>query len=336
MFVDTGLPFPSLKYGQDKSTFGKNTKKYVDSPTAQLPTPLQPILDKTTERAGVRLYIKRDDLIHPLVSGNKWRKLKYNLQNAVQEGYGSLLTFGGARSNHLYAAAAAGKALGIQTIGIVRGEEYQSKDTDTLRFCREMGMQIEAISRTEYREKHVPEFLSHLREKFGNVYLVPEGGSTPMALPGVRELVYETEAQLTFKPDYYAVAAGTGGTAAGILSADAQVLAFSALKGGGFLEEEIVKLVNQHVEPDQLKLFTAYHFGGYAKYTAELLDFITDFEQTHQILLEHVYTGKMLFGLYDLIDKGVFPPGTTLIAVHTGGLQGRLSEQERKGHKKSR
>ncbi|MBU1821563.1 MAG: pyridoxal-phosphate dependent enzyme [Bacteroidetes bacterium] len=296
----------------------------MDLPIPNLPTPLHALDDETTRRAGVRLYLKRDDLIHPTISGNKWRKLKYILADARRGGYQSLLTFGGARSNHLYATAAAGELLGLRTIGVVRGEEYQEKDTETLRFCREHGMRIYAISRAEYRLKQEPAYLADLLDKFGKPYHIPEGGATPMALPGVREVVTETSEQMGALPDFFAVAAGTGSTAAGMLSfPDTRVLAFSSLKGGEFLREEILRLSNR--ENSCLELFTDYHFGGYARHTPALLDFIRRFEQRHQVLLEHVYTGKMLFGLYDLMQKDYFAAGTTVMALHTGGLQGRLS-----------
>ncbi len=289
-----------------------------------LPTPLQSLVDASTERAGLRLFIKRDDLIHPTVSGNKWRKLKYVLQDAQEQGFETLLTFGGAWSNHLYATAAAGKALDLKTIGIVRGEEYREKLTATLQFCAAQGMELHFVSRENYRQKDKLDFLENLKEKFNYPYLIPEGGSTPLALPGVGELVEETETQLGQKPNYFALAAGTGGTAAGILATSVPTLAFSALKNGGFLRNEILELANVKDADQNLQLFTDYHFGGYAKHKPELLTFMQDFEQNHKIPLEHVYTGKMLYGLYDLIKKGFFKKETTIVAIHTGGLQGRI------------
>lgn len=306
----------------DKSRY-KNTKKYVDLLTPNHPTPLVPLVDAITKGAKVQLFMKRDDLIHPQVSGNKWRKLKYNLIEAGQSGVKTILTFGGARSNHLYATAAAGNVLGFKTIGVVRGEEYNEKDTDTLLFCRQQGMQLIGISRSEYRQRNDYEFIQRLKKEYGNPLVIPEGGTTHLSLPGVAEMVYETTIQLDSKPDYYAVAAGTGGTAAGILKTEATVLAFSVLKGGGFLEEEILTWVNEPWGQDNLRLFTEYHHGGYARYTPELLKFIKEFEQEHSVLLEHVYTGKMLFGLYKLMEYGYFPKGSSIVAVHTGGLQGR-------------
>lgn len=304
-------------------TFGKNITFYVDYLTSSLSTPLQPLIDEHTQRAGIHLFLKRDDLIHPTVSGNKWRKLKFILQDAVEKGYGTLLTFGGARSNHLYATAAAGALLGMRTIGIVRGEEYTNKSTETLDFCRAQGMQLHAVSREQYRHRDDPGYLEKLKGTFHNPYIIPEGGTLPLALPGVAEMVVETEAQLGYPPDYFAVAAGTGGTAAGIVAASASTLAFSALKNGGFLKNEILNLVNKERAEDFLQLFTDYHFGGYARHKPELLAFMQDFEERHRVPLEHVYTGKMLFGLYDLMKKGFFKKGETIVAIHTGGLQGR-------------
>ncbi|WP_247234577.1 1-aminocyclopropane-1-carboxylate deaminase/D-cysteine desulfhydrase [Telluribacter sp. SYSU D00476] len=286
---------------------------------------MQELHDEVVRKAGVRLLIKRDDLIHPVVSGNKWRKLKYNLVRARELGYNTLVTFGGAYSNHLFALAAAGSVADFSTIGIVRGDELTPQSSPTLQYCQEQGMQLHFVSREEYRHKDEGALVASLLGQHRNIFVVPEGGSNELALPGVREMVQEVEAQLIGQPDYFAVAAGTGGTTAGILSALAPVLAFSALKGGGFLREEINTLVGKEALTAHLQLITNYHFGGYARYTSELLDFIRGFEQQHQIPLEQVYTGKMLFGLYDLMRKGYFTPGSTLVAVHTGGLQGRLA-----------
>jgi 1-aminocyclopropane-1-carboxylate deaminase len=275
--------------------------------------------------AGVQVYVKRDDLIHPEISGNKWRKLKYNLMDAHQQRYESLLTFGGAYSNHLYAVAAAGSKLGFRTIGIVRGEERADLLTSTLQFCKDRGMHLHRVSRTEYRQRHDDAYQRSLAERFGNPYLIPEGGTTTLALKGHRELVAEIGAQLHTMPDYFAVAAGTGGTAAGILSAGANVLAFSALKGANFLRDDIDNLLVADEGRGELTLFNDYHFGGYARWDESLVGFIRDFRLKHAIQLEQVYTAKMFYGLFDQIKKGYFASGTTIVAVHTGGLQGLLS-----------
>ncbi|MDR6807257.1 1-aminocyclopropane-1-carboxylate deaminase/D-cysteine desulfhydrase-like pyridoxal-dependent ACC family enzyme [Dyadobacter sp. BE34] len=288
------------------------------------PTPLQRLVNAATERAEVQLYIKRDDLIHPTVSGNKWRKLKYNLLDAQASGKGTVLTFGGAYSNHLYATAAAGNALGLKTIGIVRGLELEGKENDTLQFCREQGMQLHFVSREEYRRRHSEEYLEEITARLGNPYLIPEGGTTGHALKGVAEMVVEIKEQLGAMPDFVATAAGTGGTAAGILSAGANVLAFPALKGGDFLKEDIRRLLNECKQPGNLTLLTDYHFGGYAKWNSELLAFMQDFRAEFDVQLEQVYTAKMFYGLFDLLKKRYFKAGTKIVAVHTGGLQGLI------------
>lgn len=290
-----------------------------------LPTPLQELTDEVIKKAGIRLFIKRDDLIHPTVSGNKWRKLKYNLQQAISENTTTLLTFGGAYSNHLYATAAAGNALGLKTIGIVRGEDYAEKLTPTLLFCQEQNMTLHFVSRQEYRRRNDPEYLTELSIKFENPYIIPEGGTSDLALKGVEEMTFEVEDGLQRKPDFYAVAVGTGGTAAGILSSGNNVLAFSALKGGGFLKTDIESLLTEKDQTGNLQLFTDYHFGGYAKWTPELVAFMTEFKQNHNIQLEQVYTAKMFYGLYDLIKQDFFKRDTVIVAVHTGGLQGLLT-----------
>jgi len=298
----------------------------VDLLVPSLPTPLIQVYDSIIDNAGISLFIKRDDLIHPTVSGNKWRKLKYNLLEAKQKGFETLLTFGGAFSNHLYATAAAGAFSGFKTIGIVRGEDRGQEKSSTLQFCEKQGMTLYFVSREEYRQRNSLDYIAGMAEKFNNPFIIPEGGTSGFALKGVQEMVAETNMQLNRKPDYYAVAAGTGGTAAGILSSGTHVLAFSALKGGDFLKEDILGLTADYADHGNLHLFTDYHFKGYARYTQELLDFILNFKKDHGIQLEQVYTGKMLFGLYDLMKKGYFAKGCSIAALHTGGLQGLLPE----------
>lgn len=296
----------------------------MDLLSPSIPTPLQRLSNAAIERAGVQLYIKRDDLIHATVSGNKWRKLKYNLLEAQTRGERAVLTFGGAYSNHLYATAAAGNALGLKTVGIVRGLELEGKENATLQFCRRKDMELHFMTREEYRRRHSEAYLREIVARFGNPYLIPEGGTTELALKGVAEMVHEVKQQLGAIPDYMATAAGTGGTAAGILSAGADALAFSALKGGDFLKEDIHQLLKEYKQPGNLTLLTDYHFGGYAKWNGELLTFIRDFRAEFGIQLEQVYTAKMFYGLFDLLKKGYFKAGATIVAVHTGGLQGLI------------
>ena len=284
-------------------------------------SPLQALDHPFPEPVNIRLLLKRDDQLHPLVSGNKWRKLKYNLWAAHDQVFDTLLTFGGAYSNHLYATAAAGQAFGFRTIGIVRGDELAHKPLNaTLRFCQSCGMLLHFISRTDYQGKDDPRFLTQLAERFGDFYVLPEGGTNALAIQGTAQIIPEIIRQLGYVPDYVACPVGTGGTVAGLaLSAPAAttVLGFLSLNAADF------KLPIQGEEAVHCQLKTAYAFGGYAKTTPELLNFIRSFEHQTNIRIEQVYTGKMLYGIYDLARTGFFKPNATVVAVHTGGLQGR-------------
>ncbi|QKZ14141.1 1-aminocyclopropane-1-carboxylate deaminase/D-cysteine desulfhydrase [Spirosoma sp. KUDC1026] len=287
-------------------------------------SPLQWLPDPFPESVPVRLYLKRDDLLHPLVSGNKWRKLKYNLLLASGQGFGTLLTFGGAFSNHLYATAAAGQVVGFRTIGVVRGEELADQPRNpTLAFCEAAGMQLHFVSRSDYRRKDDPAFVAELQNRFGPCYVLPEGGTNELAVRGTAEIIPEIITQLGQVPDYVCCAVGTGGTVLGLLQAAPEpttVLGFLALKAPEF------SMPHQPPRPDQFRLVTEYHFGGYARTTPALLAFVRTFERKTGIQLEQVYTGKLLFGIYDLARRGYFPEGATVVAVHTGGLQGRSAE----------
>ncbi|MBA4135123.1 MAG: 1-aminocyclopropane-1-carboxylate deaminase [Flavobacterium sp.] len=270
------------------------------------------------EIADYTLYIKREDLLHPHISGNKFRKLYYNLQKAKEDNYSTLLTFGGAFSNHILAVAAAGKENGMKTIGIIRGEELRDKvsSNPTLNKASEFGMVFDFVSREDYRKKNEEAFLQRLKEQFGDFYLLPEGGTNNLAVKGCEEILEETDADF----DFICCAVGTGGTVSGIINSSKvsqQVLGFPALKGD-FLTEDICKFVTQ----SNWQLVTDYHFGGYAKVTGELIEFINDFYQKFQVPLDPIYTGKMAFGVLDLIEKNKFPKGSKILMIHTGGLQG--------------
>lgn len=285
---------------------------------------LQFLDDPFPEPVSIRLFLKRDDLLHPTISGNKWRKLTYNLEAARQRGIPTLLTFGGAYSNHLYAVAAAGQSFGFQTIGIVRGEELANKPRNkTLLFCEANGMQLAFVSRLDYRRKEEASYQQALQERFGNCLILPEGGTNALAIQGAADIIPEIEQQLGYTPDYVCCPVGTGGTVAGLAQSAApqtQVLGFMALKLEG---SETVQLPGLSLVNRQPALIKPYHFGGYAKTTPELLAFIRAFEHKTGVLLDQVYTGKMLFGIYDLARQGYFPAGAHVVAVHTGGLQGR-------------
>ncbi|TRX58353.1 1-aminocyclopropane-1-carboxylate deaminase/D-cysteine desulfhydrase [Fulvivirga sp. M361] len=273
---------------------------------------------------NVRLFVKREDLIHPYVSGNKWRKLKYNLIEARNLGHDTLLTFGGAYSNHIYATAAAANEAGLNSIGIIRGEELQNKSLNkTLTFARKQGMQLEFIDRKTYRLKSEAAFLDALKTSYGDVFVVPEGGTNRLALKGCEEMVTPE----VRKFDYVCCSSGTGGTVSGTIAGmqgKGKVIGFSALKGD-FLKNEVRDLITDYGSPhlSNWEINTDYHFGGYAKRN-ELLDrFIEDFEVSCGIPLDQVYTGKMMYGVFDLVEKEYFPRGTHILAIHTGGLQGK-------------
>lgn len=285
-------------------------------------TPIQTLQDPLFAQAGVEVLLKREELNHPEVSGNKALKLKYNLMLAKEQGHNTLLTFGGAFSNHIYAVAAAGKAFGFHTIGIIRGEKHEPLN-HTLSFAASCGMQLQYISREAYRRKTEETFLVHLKAQWGNFYLIPEGGTNVPAVLGVREMVQSIPAAY----DFYCVPVGTGGTMAGVVLGApqrAKVLGFSSLKGD-FLTETVNNLFKQlnAQSTTSWQVVGDYHFGGYAKVKPELLAFMKTFEARHGILLDPVYTAKMMYGLYDQIQQGIFPKGAKILAIHTGGLQGR-------------
>jgi 1-aminocyclopropane-1-carboxylate deaminase len=267
---------------------------------------------------GISLEIKREDLLHPFISGNKFRKLKYNLLQAKAENQETVLTFGGAYSNHIAAVAYAGKEQGFKTIGVIRGDELGDKiaENSTLQFAQECGMQFEFVTREAYRFKTEPDFIANLQQKFGSFYLVPEGGTNEYAIKGCEEILTEEDAKF----DYVCCAVGTGGTISGIINSalpHQKVLGFPALKGD-FLKDEIRKFaVNKNWE-----LITDYHFGGYGKVNEELIQFINQFYKQTQVPLDPIYTGKMVFGVIDLIQKNYFPDNAKILLIHTGGLQG--------------
>ncbi len=272
--------------------------------------------------SGISLYVKREDLLHPEVSGNKFRKLKYNLQAAINQKKHTLLTFGGAFSNHISAVAAAGKLLGLKTIGIIRGEELGEnlrqtlKQNPTLQFAASQGMHLHFISRSQYREKEDVGYLATLEKRFGNFYLLPEGGSNALAIQGCEEILSAADKDF----DFLCCPVGTGGTISGIINASVKhqsVIGFTALK-----ETHLTSEISKYTSAKNWELNRDYHFGGYAKINAELVHFINNFQKKYHIPVDPVYTGKMFFGIFDLIQKSAFPQNCRILAIHTGGLQG--------------
>ena len=267
---------------------------------------------------NVSVFIRREDLAHPFISGNKFRKLKYNLLQAKSENQETLLTFGGAFSNHIAAAAYAGKEHGFKTIGIIRGDELKDKisGNPTLQFAQDCGMQFKFVTREAYRHKTEADFMENLKQEFGDFYLVPEGGTNDLAVKGCTEILTKEDAEF----DFICCAVGTGGTISGIINSlmpHQKVLGFPALKAD-FLREDIRKFArNQNWE-----LVSDYHFGGYGKVNTELIAFINQFYQENQIPLDPIYTGKMVFGVIDLIAKNYFRENAKILLIHTGGIQG--------------
>jgi 1-aminocyclopropane-1-carboxylate deaminase len=284
----------------------------------QVPSPLTELRDDRLRARDVRLYLKRDDLISPDIPGNKWRKLKYNLIAAREQGHRTLLTFGGAYSNHIRATAAAGARYGFDTIGVIRGEEHLPLN-DSLTRAVEHGMRLTYLDRATYRRKTEPDVLAALAEKFGDFYLLPEGGTNALALKGCRELPAEIEPDF----DVLCCACGTGGTLAGLaagLRPGQRALGFSALKGGEFLAGDVRRLQIDAfgAETGNWTIDVESHFGGYAKRTPELDEFVADFRTRHDVTLDWVYVAKMLHGVFERVRSGVIERGTTVVAVVTG------------------
>ncbi|MBD3669806.1 MAG: 1-aminocyclopropane-1-carboxylate deaminase/D-cysteine desulfhydrase [Gammaproteobacteria bacterium] len=289
----------------------------------QAQAPIVYLCDPLLERHGVTVAVKREDLLHPLVSGNKWRKLKYNLLYARAEGFDTLLSFGGAYSNHIHALASAGRLMDFTTIGVIRGEEHDPLNP-VLSHARREGMRLHFVSREEYRQRHDPRWQRALQAQLGHSFLIPEGGSNELALKGVAEIWDEVHEPF----DYIATACGTGGTAAGLIRSAPEatrILAFAVLKGAEFLHRELERLAAG--AKTNWRLLLDYHGGGYARLSADLVRFMDRFEARHGFMLDPVYTAKMMYGLYQEVAQERFDAGSRILALHTGGLAGRASMQ---------
>ncbi len=270
---------------------------------------------------GLELFVYRLDLNHPTISGNKLYKLKYNLEEAKKLKNETLLTFGGAFSNHIAASASAGKEYGFGTIGIIRGEEPTELNS-TLKFAKECGMELHFVSRSLYQDKE--ELNKYVLEKFSNknYYSIPEGGSNELGIKGCEEITKDIPIDF----DFVCCACGTGSTIAGItlsLKEHQKAIGFQILKGEKYIQTEVEKwLTVFKSNAKNWEINEEFHFGGYAKLKPELLNFMLEFEKENAIPLDYIYTGKMMFGIMELIKRGKFKKGTKIIAIHTGGLQG--------------
>lgn len=288
-------------------------------------SPLQKIEHPLFEKFQLNIQIKRDDLIDPIISGNKWRKLKYNLKHVKDKGYQGIVSFGGAYSNHIHALAYACKAQNLKSIGVIRGEEnYQ--DNFTLSQARKWGMQLHFVNRKTYREKNNSELLNRLNKQYPNFFIVPEGGSNALAIPGVAEICQELKSQTEY--DTLITPVGSAGTISGLIQGDNgehNILGIAVLKQQDYLENEISGLLSTNDNAKNVqnwKILNEFHQGGYAKFSQSNLAQLKSFQQAVNIPFEPVYSGKMILALLALIQDNYFPKGHRIVLLHTGGLQG--------------
>ena len=292
----------------------------------QLPSRIDRLSSSFLNDFGISLFLKRDDLIHPIVSGNKWRKLKYNVEKLQQNNNEGLLTCGGAFSNHLIACAKACQLLGISSVGIVRGES-ENKNNPTLSQCIELGMQLHFISRAEYKQKDQFDFIQNLFPRYKNYLHLPEGGANELGIKGCTEILDEQERIY----DFVTIAAGTTTTAQGIGRSlrKEKLLVFPALKNAQYLENRMRMAEENSILKEQLNYFYGYHFGGFAKINDELIEFTRQFYNEYNIKLDLVYTAKMFYGLFEQIKAGYFSKNSTILAIHSGGLQGNQGFEDK-------
>jgi len=285
----------------------------------KIPSPLTKINSHFLKNKGVELYIKRDDLIHEIISGNKWRKLKYNFLHAKKSKIKNIVSYGGKYSNHLHALSYMSKQFKIQSIGVVRGEREKNLN-HTLSFCTENDMKLIFIDRSSYRtKKYDKKFLEKIKTKLGDFYLLPEGGNNKLGVKGCKEIISEIDIEF----DYFCSSVGTGCTASGViqkLPSNKKFIGFTPFKKN----HEQISVIQNHYSNKKKNwyIFTDTEFGGFGKFNRELLEFINEFYLEHKIKLDHIYNGKQLFYLFILIKKNFFPKKTRIIALHTGGIQG--------------
>lgn len=285
-------------------------------------------IELLTTKNGVKIFVKRDDLIHEQISGNKLFKLKHNI--AASAKFDSIVTFGGAFSNHIAATAAFGKESGIKTIGIIRGERAECL-SPTLELAEQNGMQLEFVTREEYRQKNHPEFLELPQKKYPNCYIIPEGGANDLGVKGAQEILNER----TKEYSHIVTAMGTGTTFAGIVKAaeaNQKVIGIPIHKHEKLLDDILEFDPNFKLFLDRnFEIINGYHFGGYAKWKPELIDFIQKIYSDFNLKLDPVYTGKAMFALFDLIEKNKIESDSKVLLIHTGGLQGVEGFEKRFG-----
>ena len=313
----------------------------MNSEQFHIPSPLQKVALKELEAKNIDLYIKRDDMIHPDVSGNKWRKLKFNIQQARFKGRNKIITFGGAHSNHIAATAKAAEIYGLESIGIIRGEDADFNNK-TLSFARSCGMKLIAVSRSEYRNSDTWDYKESLKQKFGNFYLIPQGGANFYGVNGCIEIMSEIEGELN--PDALFVPCGTATTLSGMILGNKnqrKIFGVSALKGGDFLMDDVRKnLMSVYSDKEtvnyslrNVSLLTDYHFGGFAKVNRELIAFIRNFYEQTGIKLDPIYTSKTVFAMLEKVRAKHNKMPEKWVLIHTGGLQGIAAMEEKIGEK---
>ena len=291
---------------------------------------LQPISHPMFTRHKISVQVKRDDQIDKVISGNKWRKLKYNLLHAKAINAKGIITFGGSFSNHIHACALACKQQQLSAIGIIRGEE-DNQYNYTLAWAKHWGMQLSFVDRKTYRLRNEKSYLQHLQQQYPDYLIVPEGGSNALALIGMAEVIDELNQQSEF--DTLLSPVGSGGTLAGLISADKnqhKILGISVLKQDGYLVKQVNDLLPEHAKAHtNWQLMSQYHGGGYAKFSAQDAQRIRSFSAVVGIDFEPVYSGKMILALLDLMSTGYFPAHHRIVLLHTGGLQGLAGMFER-------
>jgi len=293
----------------------------------KLPSPITELNHPLFSENNINVLLKRDDLIHPIISGNKWRKLKFNVEKYKALNAKAILTFGGAYSNHIAACAKLCSDFEIPSIGIIRGDELNENSNETLMAASKNGMKLIFTSREEYALREEKYYHEELRRRHGHVYIVPEGGANYYGVLGCTEIMKEVEQHV----DYVFCAAGTATTVAGVLlGSNAQVKAVSALKGGSFLKDNVLLRLKEFgyakeeisESMSNFELLDEFHFGGYAKHSSELIEFMKDFRETCEVELDYIYTAKMMYALFDQIKTRKIEKNSTVLAIHTGGLQG--------------
>lgn len=288
-------------------------------------TPIQKINHSILVENKVSLFVKRDDLTHPLINGNKWRKLKYNLAHAKENNINQLISFSGPFSNHLFALASASRLFNFDTEVIVRGPELDA-DNPCLKFAAACGVKLTPVNRLTYKRRYDLNYLAELQQSKPKSLIIPEGGSNQLALKGMIEL-----AQSLPKIDEVWCATGSGGTLAGLIEGlpeTTKIRGVAVLKQADYLNETIKQLSPKAQQQNNWRLLTDFHYGGYGKFSEELWHFCQNLRD--QLPLEPIYTGKLFFTLFKLIEQGHFAAGSKIMAIHTGGLQGLSGLKYRK------